>query len=141
MSPQTDKLGDYLDVFSEFFGECKSVVLSGWEEGEGITVFFVVMEHRNGGRPRILVTCPVCGGAGRLVVRKRASYGRGYRIVHDSKKRGCAVSYFSQGYLAVNRIYSRVQSYLEGRRILRLTGGKRPRSRIRSSGESLSVYR
>jgi len=136
-----DKLGNYLDIFSEFFGECKSVVLSGWEEEEGTTVFFVVVEHRNGGRPRILVTCPVCGGVGRLVVRKKTSYGRGYRIVHDSGKRGCTVSYSSQGYLVVSRIYSRARNYLEGRRILRLMGGKRPRSHTGFSGESLSVYR
>jgi len=134
-------LWDYLDIFSEFFGECRSVALSGWEEREGIVVFFVVVEHRNGGRPRILVTCPVCGEVGRLVVKKKTLYGRGYRIVHDSKKRGCAVSYSSQGYLAVSRIHSRVRNYLEGRRILKLRGGKRPRSRIRSSSESLSVYR
>ena len=106
----------------------------------GTTVFFVVIEHRNGGRPRILVTCPVCGRVGRLVVKKRASYGRGYRVVHFGKK-GCAISYSSQGYLTISRIHSHLRDYLEGRRILRLTGEKRPRSHTGFSGESLSVYR
>ena len=51
------------------------------------------------------------------------------------------LSYSSRGYLAIDRVHSRVRDYLEGRRILRLMGGKRLRPRTGFSGESLSVYR